>query len=956
MIKLCRTGRFSFPQTKFFAVCFGLRRAVFIAVAALFVAAQGAGAFEDVRYEISARFDPKAATLTAHQTLSFRNDTGAPLKEVYLRIYPNHRYSPREKRNLYKFASYFKADPFPDGFQQGALTVTSLKDGTQKDLSFCVEGQDATLLRVELAEPCPAAGTCILGMDFTVKVPHRLGRFGRHGEVFALNRWYPLLTAHDDGAWQKHPDYLLHMPYVSDAAMYALTIEVPEGFEVVSGCDEEAGAITVSGVKTVHLKSSAPLRELTLAVSDAYACHRIERDGVTIASYYLEKDERQAVKAASYAADMLAYYGGRFGAYPYKKFSIVPVYLGYGGSQNAGLIFIDTRAYRMPTLLDRTFEFLVVHETGHQWWYNVVGNDEYREVWLDEGINSYATLEYFKDKYGPDAKVVEVPRWVERIAPNPSFDDVRAYRYWYFAKKGWDAAIIQESSSFYEPSLIFTVAYGKGSQVVGMLAELIGKEKMDALMRRYAERFRFRIARVSDFIALAEEVSGQDLSWFFDAWLYQAAVCDYGIFRRGGRLVLEKVGDVRMPLDVRLRYRDGTQETVSFKGAASREPIPLDAGREVVEAEADPSGRILDLDRMNNRYPRRLSVRLVPFYHGLYDVPLFLKSDRYYWLTGPSLSAYGIGVKSALKRPGDWTAYIASHYDNSAASWISSAGFEKHNLFGQYLSWGLEFMDRQAVGDEEENLQSYKLYLRQELSLGYSIVEPNSHATLYFLHNRGLGQTGFVADREEARNLRYRQKSESIFGLSLHWADAGAFPDPSTGFRCTSISEVAGHVAHGDDAFVRSSLEVDRYIELWKGHKLAWRVKGGGGHPKDKYLFYLGSDRELRGYRYKSVQGSAMMLGSAEYRFPLLRDLDVRLPWNVATLDAVQGVAFFDAGSAWYADFNENGLRRDAGLGLRIYFNIAGAAERLAVRIDVARPLDGEDKDTRVWVGLNHAF
>ncbi len=931
-------------------------RVVLFTVLAVFVGGPRVEAFEDVRYDISARFNPAAATLTARQTLSFNNDSGQPLKEVYLRIYPNHRYSPREKRELYRYASYFKTDPFPQGFEEGALAVTSLKDGAQRDLSFSVEGEDETVLRVDLPEACPAGGRCVLEMAFTVKIPNHLGRFGRHKDTFALNRWYPLLVVCEDGAWQRHPDYLLHMPYVSDAAMYTLTIETPQEYLVVSGCDEVAKESVASGKRTLRLKSSAPLRELTLAISSAYACHRIERDGVTIESYYFKEDDVQAAKAAAYAADMLAYYGERFGAYPYKKFSIAPVYLGYGGSQNAGLIFIDTRAYRMPTFLDRYFEFLVVHETGHQWWYNVVGNDEYREVWLDEGVNSYWTLEYFKHKYGPDVKIVDAPDWVEKIVPNPSFDDVRAYRYWYFAKKGLDAAIIQESSSFYEPSLIFTVAYGKGSEVVRMLAGLIGEEKLGEIMRRYAERFRFRIARVADFTALTEEVSGQDLSWFFDEWLYRAAICDYGVFRRDGRLVLKKVGDVRMPLDVRLRYRDGTQEVLSFTGETSEEEIPVDRGREVLEAEADPGGRLLDLDRVNNRYPRMFCARVVPVYHGLYDIPLFLERDRYHWLTGPSLSSYGIGVKSALKRPGDWMAAIATSYDNNAESWISSAGFEKYNVFGHPVSWGFEFMDRQAQSDVESDLQSYRVYLRRELSLDYSLVETNSHATLYFLHNRKLGETGLVGTRQEAPNLRYRQKNESIFGLSLHWAHAGAFPDPSTGFRLAAVQEVARPLAHGEDAFVRSMLEYDRYIELWTGHKLALRLKGGAGHPKNKYLFYLGSDRELRGYRYKSIQGSAMILGSAEYRFPVLRDLDVRLPWNVATLDAVQGVAFFDAGSAWYTAFNENGFRKDVGLGLRIYFNVAGAAERLAVRIDVARPLDGEDKDTRVWVGINHAF
>jgi len=936
-----------------------MKRCLFVAIVACSVFAAGAGAwaFEDVRYDISARFDPAAATLTARQTLSFRNDTDVPLQEVYLRIYPNHHYSAREKRNLYKYASYFKVEPFPEGFEEGALTVASVKDGAGQELRFSVEGKDRTILKVTLPVACAPKAACVLEAAFTVKVPHRIGRFGRHKGTFALNRWYPLLAANADGAWQTHPDYLLHMPYVSDAAMYALTFEAPEGYAVVSGCDETLEDTVSSGTRTLRLRSSAPLRELTLVVSNAYACHRVVRDGVAIESYYLDKkDERQARRAAAAAGDMLAYYGGLFGAYPYKKLAIAPVYLGYGGSQNAGLIFIDARAYRMPSLLDRYFEFLVVHETGHQWWYNVVGNDEYREVWLDEGVNSYWVQEYFKHAYGPDAKVVDVPDWVKRFVPVPSFDDVRAYRYWYFAKKGQDAAVLQDSSSFYEPSLIFTVAYGKGSQVLDMLSRLIGSQTFETLMSRYAERFRFRIARVKDFIAMAKEVSGKDLTWFFDEWLYQASVCDYGVTRRNGRLVLEKIGGVAMPLDVQLRYRDGTQETVSFQGQASCEEIPVDPSRRIKEAAVDPEGALLDLDRMNNFYPRRFSARLVPVYHGLYEIPLFVERDRLHWITGPSFSSYGFGVKSSLQRPGDWITYVAGHYDPGAETWNSSAGFEQQNVFGQYMSWGLEFMDRQAQTDAEDDLQSVKVYLRKELALAYNLVEPNSHVSLYFLHDRSLGCTGFLGAREEARNMRYRQKNESIFGLAQHWSDAGAFPDPSTGFRVTALEEVAGHVAGGDDAFERASVEYDRYLELMKGHRLALRVKGGGGHPKDKYLFYLGSDRELRGYGYKSIQGSAMLLGSAEYRFPLMRDIDARLPWNAVALDEIQGVAFFDAGSAWYEQFNEPGWRKDAGFGLRFYFNLAGAAERVAVRIDVARPLDGEDKDTHVWVGVNQAF
>ena len=272
------------------------------------------------------------------------------------------------------------------------------------------------------------------------------------------------------------------------------------------------------------------------------------------------------------------------------------------------------------------------------------------------------------------------------------------------------------------------------------------------------------------------------------------------------------------------------------------------------------------------------------------------------------------------------------------------------------MSWGFEVLNRRAFGDDEEDLDSYRLYIRRELALGYSLFEPNSHLTLYMLHNLKLGHRGFIGAREEARNVQYVQRRETIFGTTFTLVNAGPFPDPAQGYRLIANQEIAGHVLGGRNAFIRGSLEFDKYLEIANGHKLAFRIKGAGGYPKDKYLFYLGSDRELRGYDYKDIKGSAMLLGSFEYRFPLLRDLDGRLPYRLGRLDAVQGVLFFDAGSAWYDRFNENGFKKDVGVGLRFYFDVAGSVERLALRIDVARPLDNDDKNTHVWVGVNHAF
>lgn len=915
-----------------------------------------AHAFEDVCYDLEGTLDPAQKTLTAHQTLSFKNTSGQALSEIFLRVYPNHRYTLQEKRRIYRYASYFRAALYPDGFDPGGFQMRDIRlTGAAASLGYAFEGEDQTVMKVVLPEPLADGQTLSLEISFSVRIPHRLGRFGWHRNTFALNRWYPLLAYFDEKGWHKNPDYLLHMPYVSDAADYQLRLDVPPEFVVAAGCDDVRQVIE-GPRRRVTMKSTAPMRELSLAISRDYEVYEIEQDGVAIRSYYFPKDQASGRAAASHAASLMRYYREKIGPYPYKQFSIAAVYLGYGGSQNAGLIFVDARAYRVPPFLKRTFDFLVAHETGHQWWYNVVGNDEYKELWLDEGINSYWISQYLEEKYGPSAKIIDMPGWMEAFIPNPTFETTRTYRYWYFSKKGLRRPVLTDMASFYEPSMIFSVAYGKGSAVVDMLAHRMGPEAFDRFTKKYYQMYSFKVASVEDLMRLAQEESGQDLEGFFRDWLYSAKACDYGLERRGADLILKKHGDLAMPVRTRVTYEDGTVASFSSDGIKDEDVLPLAADKKLARAAADPDRLMLDSDRVNNHYPRLLDKKPVPLYHGLYDIPLFANDSAYTWLAGPSISGDGIGARSSLQRPGDWITYAATHYDANIDALKSSTGFQINNIAGRFMSAGAEFFDRQAWGDEEDDLQSYKVFLRQEMGMPYSFLEPASHVTLYLLHNRSAGRSGYLGGKEEAIGRRYRQKRETIVGTTYYSSNAGPLPDPATGYRFSGTGEIGGHMLGGADAFLRASLEYNRYRELVAGHKLAGRLKYGGGYPDDKYLFYLGSDDELRGYDYKTVQGSSCLLGSLEYRFPLARDINLGVPYDPAIFDEVQGVLFFDAGSAWYDDFDEPGWRKDVGFGLRFYFNIAGSVERVALRLDIAYPLDGDDRDTHVWVSVNHPF
>ncbi len=910
--------------------------------------------FDDISYDISASFYPDEKKIEAKENISFKNTTGKDLKEIYLRVYPNHEYSQGEKLKLYKYATYFRIDPFPSGFDSGKFTVVSISSGGRQ-LEYSFEGRDKTVLKITIPEALKNGEKIELNIDFNLKIPNHIGRYGWHKETFALNRWYPILGVYDQKGWHNDPDYLLHMPYVSEAALYKLKISLPRDYVLASGCDEETEQELSDGRKEVLLSGSKPMRELSLAISKDYKVLESHVDGIKIKSYYFPRDERYAKEAAVSAKDMLTYYGKRFGKYPYKKFSIAPVYLGYGGSQNAGIVFIDIRAYEMPPFLMRYFDFLVAHETGHQWWYNIVGNDEFRELWLDEGINSYYTLCYLEDKYGMEGKVVDMPSWLENFIPNPTFRSIRTYRYRYFAKKGLDQAILTDLESFYEPAIIFTVAYGKGSSIVDMLTYMLGEEKMDAAMQKYFKEYSFKNATVKDFEKVISDAAGKDMGWFFDEWLYSVKLCDYAVSKEKGSFVLRRQGEIKMPVDTTVNFADGTQEVVHSKGDSKQEALVLPENKKISKVCVDKGESIIDVDRTNNIWPRQVDVRLVPLYYGVYEIPLFLREDAYSWITGPSFSKYGMGFKSSFQKPMDYTIYAATHYDTNSDSLTSSAGFEKW-FSGKYLSWGFEFFDREGYSDEERDLKSYKLYIRQELGFPYSYLDQNSHLTLYLVHNQSVGKGGFIGAKEYPQNLNYRQNQETIFGATFFYTNAGAFPDPSYGHKLSITQEVGGHILGGGDSFVRTEGEFDKYLEIAKSQKLAFRAKVGAGYPEDKYLFYLGSDTALRGYDYKDIKGSSMFLGSLEYRFPILEDLDKRLFWQTFNLDQLQGVLFFDAGSAGFDHLFESGFKKDAGIGLRFYFDVAGGAERFALRIDAAWPIDSVENDAHVWVGINHVF
>lgn len=908
-------------------------------------------------YTIEATLDTRSHRLSARQAVEFTNESDKDLAELYFNIYPRRKYERREIKFLKSFAGYFKVDAFPAGFQQGDLAVTSVTaDGIA--CPFYEEGENRTLLKVALPRPLKPGERATVEMDFNAVIPHAYGRFGWHNGITALNRWYPILCVFDGDQWEKYPCYLYHRPYHSQAALYRVALTVDTGETIASTGVARREQARPDGSTTVFFETEHPVRDFSLCVSRKFRTHVLRRGNTDIIAYYLPGDRRQAETAAESAGRLMDFYSSRFGEYPYSTFSIVPCYLGYGGEQSACLISVDTRVYKLPGFLRRYFEFLIAHETGHQWFYNMIGTDEYKEMFLEEGMNSFWVLRYLEDRYGRDAKVLDLKSPASWLVPNFSFRQSSVFRYIYMAKNGMDRSVVGPLSGFNEPSSIFAITYGKGAAVLEMLCSLIGEDAFAKTMRRYSADYRFRNAGVGDFIRIAEEESAADLDWFFNQWLNTKKTCDYAVKAvTRASVTIERKGEILMPCDVRITYSDGGSETRVWDGNGSVLAVPV--SRPVRQVELDPDKKIvLDLDLSNNTWPRRFSFTPVALYSPVYEIPVLAERGAYCIFAGPSVGGSSAGLAGSIQKPFTGSLRASSVYDANGKAFESRLAYEVKPVINSKTSAGAEVFNYDSR-KEGHDVEGGMLYLRRELKpAALSVFEDNDHVMMYLLRDQKLEPAGLSGGTDPAQGLRYRKKKETIAGVSGILGFCGPASSPEFGWRVIPLQEIAGHFLGGTEAFWRSRLEVDAYrlvIPSLK-HTVAARAQAGWG-TSDKVLFQLGGPKGLRGYDLKTIDGSRFLLGGLEYRFPLVRDINRYWLDNFVGLEQIQTVAFVDAGKAWFSDYSLSHWKRDAGLGFRIHLHLLGLVERTSVRIDGARPLgDREDDDWRFWLGINQAF
>ncbi|CUT00046.1 Peptidase MA superfamily, partial [Candidatus Kryptonium thompsonii] len=240
---------------------------------------------------------------------------------------------------------------------------------------------------------------------------------------------------------------------------------------------------------------------------------------------------------------------------------------GDGGMEYPMLIMIT--GYRGRTSMIG----ILAHEIGHNWFYGLIGNNESKEAWIDEGGASFVTPRVFRkllgEKWRNDSSLFD------RLL-RPEFDIFGGYKnYIRFSQFGYEEPTLLHSDFFRESVAYTNAVYGKGASVFEMLEYVVGDSVFDLIMKEFFKEWSFKHPTTKDFERVAERVSGMELDWFFDQWLKTTRKCDYGIESFSGKWISEnglrkysiKVklrnhGQIVMPIDFYIYFEDGTYQKV----------------------------------------------------------------------------------------------------------------------------------------------------------------------------------------------------------------------------------------------------------------------------------------------------------------------------------------------------------------------------------------------------------
>ncbi len=580
-------------------------------------------------YRLEATFDPSHARVTGAGTVRYHNRSPDTLRVVAVELYQNAN-APGAMRVRFQ--------PVTGGIH---LTRVSAGGRVLREAprgagpGYQVVG---TIAWVTLPQPVVPGGTAELAFDWSFVIPPKENsRMGQDGVVYFVGYWYPQIAVYDDvNGWQAD-QFMTNAEFYMDYADYDVTLHVPQGWlvsatgvlqdpaavlaprtrarlaaarvgavtAVVAADDRAPGRSTATspdGILSWHF-AATNVRDFAWASSDRYLWDATRvvvgdadgdaRPDTTVINAFYRPKGPPYTDWARYAAASIDFLSRYLWPYPWPHMDVVD---GTVGGMEYPMLVNITGARDSVSLYGVT-----LHEIGHMWFPMMVGSDEKRHSWQDEGVNTYVDQQGEKEFFHGHVDAEGQAR--------------RAYTD--FARRGsggeWIGGEVElmRHGDLYPPlSRAFSMAsYTKMSVILQMLRGLLGDDLVHRALREYGQRWLYRHPDAYDFFNTFNDVSGRDLgwfwrTWFFETWSLDQAVAGVSAVGDSATIAIEDRGLAPMPVELAVTRADGSVQRLELPvnvwlAGTRHASVRLLARPEIVRVEIDPDSLFADIDRTN---------------------------------------------------------------------------------------------------------------------------------------------------------------------------------------------------------------------------------------------------------------------------------------------------------------------------------------------------------------------
>ncbi len=576
-------------------------------------------------YQLNVNLDDNKNEITGTAEITYTNNSPDQLGFLWLQLDQN-LFAKDSRGNAVVPLSGSRNGAHGEEFD-GGYKIKSVKyDG--KDVKYTITD---TRMQIDLPADLKAnGGVAKLKIEYTFLSPkYGSDRMGiedtKNGKVFTMAQWYPRMCVYDDVlGWNTSP-YLGASEFYLEYGTLSANITVPASHYVVASGEllnekdvyskeeisrwnqargsektvairpeAELGKSNKSGTKTWKFKIEKA-RDFAWASSAAFIVDaaRINlpsgKKSLAISAYPVESaGEKAWGRSTEYTKAAIEHYSGKWFEYPYPAATNVAG--NEGGMEYPGIVFchMSSKGESLWGVTD--------HEFGHTWFPMIVGSNERLFAWMDEGFNTFinegSTEAFNKGEYYQKQNIGKMGSFVL----NDSYEPIMV---------GPDN--MKERS-------IGVLAYFKPGMGLGILREtVLGPEKFDKAFRTYIARWAFKHPTPWDFFHTMENVSGEELNWFWRGWFMNKWKVDQAVksvkpfngdYKNGAQITVENIGQLPMPTTVEVKFKDGTTQIVKLPVEVWKRntewTFKVNSTKEVTDVKLDPASGIPDINSKNN--------------------------------------------------------------------------------------------------------------------------------------------------------------------------------------------------------------------------------------------------------------------------------------------------------------------------------------------------------------------